>query len=403
MLVSAPVLADSTAATIGNTSYASLSAAIAAAGNGQNIVLQRDISNEGVIVNRSGIALTINLNGYTILENRTNTAGFTVRNGIVTLRNGAVRSTGTLSGDYVSAVKVHSGADVTLCDLVAASTEDNAVQVFGGNVKILSGTYTGFDDTIYADSENGVNAKVTITGGYFSVQSGSDTNFDDGCLVAAPGSNISIPDTAQVEPSNWASVPALAVRVLYFGDVAAGDWYRSYVYDLAAQGVINGRAPNVYEPANMVTRAEFAKILAAASGASLAGYTKASGFSDVGSGSWYLAYVNWAAEQGIADGRGNHQFVPDANITREEMAVMLQRYLVNIANKNGMDLPLAGSGKTFADSGKISSWAQKAVDVMVRAGIIDGYENNTFRPANAASRAETAKMTSVFLSSLTTD
>ena len=46
----------------------------------------------------------------------------------------------------------------------------------------------------------------------------------------------------------------------------------------------------------------------------------------------------------------------------------------------------------FADADKIADYAREAVAAMKKSGIVGGYEDNTFRPENGATRAETAKI-----------
>ena len=47
---------------------------------------------------------------------------------------------------------------------------------------------------------------------------------------------------------------------------------------------------------------------------------------DVSADAYYAPYVAWAAENGIVKGIGNNLFAPDDNVTREQMAVILDNY-----------------------------------------------------------------------------
>ena len=75
------------------------------------------------------------------------------------------------------------------------------------------------------------------------------------------------------------------------------------------------------------------------------------------------------------------------------MAVMISRY----ASYKGITLPEKNAPITFNDSGAIASWAADAVSAMQKAGIINGKPGNIFDPTGNATRAEAAKMISVFL------
>ncbi|MGO4270312.1 S-layer homology domain-containing protein, partial [Paenibacillus sp. TAF58] len=47
---------------------------------------------------------------------------------------------------------------------------------------------------------------------------------------------------------------------------------------------------------------------------------------------------------------------------------------------------------TFTDTAKIGAWAQKAVAQAVQTGIINGYEDGSFRPDAVITRSEMAAM-----------
>lgn len=78
------------------------------------------------------------------------------------------------------------------------------------------------------------------------------------------------------------------------------------------------------------------------------------------------------------DGYGNGLFLPDKAITREEVAKVLYH--------------LAGDGDVtqnvkFTDVYE-DRWSYEYINKLASMGIINGYENNEFRPQNAISRAE---------------
>ena len=109
-------------------------------------------------------------------------------------------------------------------------------------------------------------------------------------------------------------------------------------------------------------------------------------FKDVADGQWYSEAVAWAAENGIVNGYGDGTFKPTANISREEMAVMLVRYAKNVA---GVDVTPKGDLNGFADGASVASWAKDSVIWTVDAGIINGMGGKIAPKANAT-RAEFA-------------
>ncbi len=172
-----------------------------------------------------------------------------------------------------------------------------------------------------------------------------------------------------------------------FADVPATHWAASYILELASKGIVNGKTATTFAPDDTITRAEFVKILAGVAGADVEGAT-ASVFSDVAADAWYAPYVAWADQAGVAKG-ADGKFNPDASITRQDMAVMLARFVKDV---QGATLPSVVEAASFADSGEIAGYATDAVATMQKAGVINGKSNNQFAPSDHATRAEAAKM-----------
>ena len=49
-----------------------------------------------------------------------------------------------------------------------------------------------------------------------------------------------------------------------FSDVPSNAWYASFIYDLVGRGVINGITETTFDPEGLITRAQFAKMVASA-------------------------------------------------------------------------------------------------------------------------------------------
>ncbi|HMM06395.1 MAG TPA: leucine-rich repeat protein [Clostridiales bacterium] len=187
-----------------------------------------------------------------------------------------------------------------------------------------------------------------------------------------------------------------------FADVAAGKWYEPYIDDLVVQGIFSGYAnvdgTHSFRPDKKITRAEFAVILARAAKADLTAYANKSSFSDVSASGWAGPAIEWAYQSGVVSGIGSGKYAPNANITRQDMAVMICRF----AEAQSLTLPAAGDASVFADVGDISSYALDAVNSLHQAGIISGSTSGgklIFQPKKGASRGEAAKMISVLLDS----
>ena len=111
-------------------------------------------------------------------------------------------------------------------------------------------------------------------------------------------------------------------------------------------------------------------------------------FTDVPKGRYYEKAVAWASENGIVSGEGGGRFGPDGKITREQAAKILYSYAV----KYGKDVSIRpGALSGFSDQGKISSWAQEAMEWAVSHGVLNG-SGGKLNPGGTASRAEVAQI-----------
>ncbi|MEQ8201193.1 MAG: S-layer homology domain-containing protein, partial [Syntrophomonadaceae bacterium] len=163
-------------------------------------------------------------------------------------------------------------------------------------------------------------------------------------------------------------------------------WARDYIGRLAARGILSGMGNNRYGPDNNLTRAEFLAILAnTVDGLDL---TRAAptGFKDVPAQEWYYRYVNWGFEKGIVRGIDGVTFAPNARVTREQMAVMLD----NLTNSTDYMLPATNAGVPFKDRALISLWAAGSVNKIAASGLMGGYPDGQYKPQGNATRAEAA-------------
>lgn len=198
------------------------------------------------------------------------------------------------------------------------------------------------------------------------------------------------------EAIRYAMALMRGIDVPEFTDVPKDAWYHDYVYDLVYRGVVNGMTATTYEPEGKLTRAQFVKLLACslADAETLKTYEGKHPFKD-SEGHWAEAYIAWAKDKGIVEGVSATEFDPEAPITREQMATIFGRY----ALKQGIELPKSeNAAGSFPDADKISEYAREFVELMRIAGILNGYEDGTFRPQGNATRAEAAKLFSLFLS-----
>ena len=170
-----------------------------------------------------------------------------------------------------------------------------------------------------------------------------------------------------------------------YRDVSGSDWFYDYVKYVTDNGLMNGTASNAFSPDTPMTRAMFVTVLGRMEGVDTAEYTKHP-FSDVPKGEYYTGYVAWAAEKGIVTGVSATSFNPDGRLTREQLCVIIARYLAS----NGATLTPDPDAEDFADADEISDWAIGAVRACHAAGLISGRGEGIFDPKSPTSRAEVA-------------
>nr|WP_249866419.1 S-layer homology domain-containing protein [Paenibacillus konkukensis] len=161
-------------------------------------------------------------------------------------------------------------------------------------------------------------------------------------------------------------------------------WAKDDVELLASKLLVKGRTETAFDPQSSISRAEFAALLVRGLGL---GEDKSNKFKDVSANDWYMGIVGAAAKAGLIEGDESGKFNPNASITREEMAVMINRAMAFAGDKTSGD---ANRLNAFKDAGAISAWAKDAVAKGVTAGLLNGKSANTFEPSATANRAEAA-------------
>lgn len=165
-----------------------------------------------------------------------------------------------------------------------------------------------------------------------------------------------------------------------------GHWAQSSVLFMADRGYVNGVGSFRFAPDDAVTRSMFVTVLGRVVGVNTSIY-RTSSFQDVNMSEWYGPYVAWAASLGIVTGYNEDTFGPSDLITREQMAVILERFMT----KYSWYIHASNAPVTFTDSAKISPWAKDAVKKMQTMGIINGVGDGagfTFMPTDTANRGQ---------------
>ncbi|MBU5444797.1 fibronectin type III domain-containing protein [Paenibacillus sp. MSJ-34] len=100
-------------------------------------------------------------------------------------------------------------------------------------------------------------------------------------------------------------------------------------------------------------------------------------------GHWAETNIKRAAAKDMISGYPDGTFKPNHFVTRAEFTVMLT---------SALQLEEEGATQTFIDQDQIGTWAKQAVAQAVQAGLINGYEDGSFRPNAQITRVEIAVM-----------
>ena len=137
-------------------------------------------------------------------------------------------------------------------------------------------------------------------------------------------------------------------------------------------------------PNNNITREEFVKLVLCA--LDLYEEGKSVTFDDVTTADWAYSYIASAVEKGIIKGVSETKFGKGLNITREDMAVILNRAIGKESEFKNTDT------SKFNDYNEISAYAKDSVLLLSEMGIINGFGDGSFMPKGTATRAQAAQM-----------
>lgn len=170
-----------------------------------------------------------------------------------------------------------------------------------------------------------------------------------------------------------------------FDDVKTDGWYYKAVSFVCGKNIMRGTGEKLFEPDGLLNRAMFVTILYRMESEPSASAIR---FSDVKNGEWYTKAVAWASENGIVNGISDSEFAPEDNITREQMAAIIYRYI----KFKGEDVSVGENTNilSYDDAEDISEYAIPAFCYVGGAGIMSGRTQSTLNPTGTATRAEAA-------------
>lgn len=238
----------------------------------------------------------------------------------------------------------------------------------GGNTfaSDVTGLINGSDATVR------VNEDGTVTLTYVFPATAANTTSSGG------GGGWSTGATATPAPATPA--PTVEPGTQVFDDVPTTHWAYSYIMDLYNAGVVNGTSATTFEPESNVTRAEFTAMAVRVFGLKATAITTQ--FTDVAADAWYAEVISAALEAGIVTGVTETEFDPEAQVTREQMAAIIGRYLGTTSD----------AALTYTDADSIEEYAKPYVAGLSASELLNGYTDGSFQPKANATRAEAATL-----------
>lgn len=185
------------------------------------------------------------------------------------------------------------------------------------------------------------------------------------------------------------TVPVSAASVSSFKDVSTDSWYYDSVKYVAEKDYMNGTSATTFDPSDNMTRAMFATVISRVAGVTVDN-SATTEFTDVASGMWYTGAVKWGVENDLLEGYGNGRFGTDDAITRQDIAVLTERFLTWYCEQNNKDIQEDALVESFTDVNSIAAYAKDSVEFCRKAGLLTGYEDGSFGPLGLTTRAEIA-------------
>lgn len=323
--------------------------------------------------------LTIGANeSLTIPQNAT----LTIPEGTTLTNNGAITNSGTLTNNGTLTI----GQGGSLTGNVSGNVLYAVTVVTSGSGSASASTTTakaGETVTLTASPSSGshferwkvVSGGVTISGNTFTMPASPVTVkavFEKNPYIP-PTYAVTVPETTggtvEVSPSRASS----GRRVTITTQPAPG-------YELESLTVLDSRGSEIALTAQGDGKYTFTmpsrKVTVQASFAPVP-----LPFEDVPPGAWYESAVRYVYTHSIMEGTSDTTFVPGKSLTRAEAVQVLY---------NLEDQPTVSGTAAFPDL--VYEWYKPAIAWAESTGVVDGYEDGTFRPDELVTREEFAQM-----------
>ena len=169
-----------------------------------------------------------------------------------------------------------------------------------------------------------------------------------------------------------------------FKDVSTSDWFHSAAAFVTSRGLFQGMDAITFAPNATMSRAMLVQVLHNLEDNPFYGIFPF--FTDV-AGTWYAEPASWATYCGYINGYPDGTFRGDVNITREQLAVILYRYVGSPSVNGFVNTPIY----SYYDYTDISPYAWTAMYWAVNSGVLYTDGSTHLSPGHDATRAEVAQ------------
>ncbi len=207
-----------------------------------------------------------------------------------------------------------------------------------------------------------------------------------------------------------------------FNDVSKDHWAYEYINKLSNDGIINGFEDGTFRPSYTLTRAQFIKLMVSSDKLLVQKMDELLSDYNVNK-QWYENYFDIAEEYYLLPAGYNINNL-DAPILRKDMAEILSNFIKFVFVYNSLDTDGQAKLKqeldansefindsfseylteidiklvdSFSDVIDLDKKSQENIFIVKDLGIINGYEDGTFRPYNSVTRAEASKVIAKYI------
>ena len=186
------------------------------------------------------------------------------------------------------------------------------------------------------------------------------------------------------EKKDYGIVETMPTIAATFSDLPENEAAGS-IMNMVARGILKGMDNGKFEGELPITRAMVATVLKRLS--TNQKINDVQNFKDVKDKDWFAEAVKWAQSQGLIKGYEDGTFKANNLVTRQELAIIIERFLKNhgIAMEEIKEL-------SYKDLDTLPAWSRDAIIAMAKIGLVEGQTEEMYNPASEFTREELAVM-----------